>query len=104
VVGCRQERDAGQAQHGACFAALTHLLLFSNLHLPHTQVYSSRIASLESAVLLEARPQASLTKELHLLSNDLKRELLALTRHDMLMLLDCASVSHAPCRSQTFSH
>lgn len=41
--------------------------------LPH-QVYSSRIATLESRVLLEARPNASLTKELHLLSNDLKRE------------------------------
>ena len=38
------------------------------------QVYSSRIAALESRVLLDSRPQASLTKELHLLSNDLKRE------------------------------
>lgn len=38
------------------------------------QVYSSRIATLESRVLLDSRPKASLTKELHLLSNDLKRE------------------------------
>lgn len=38
------------------------------------QVYSSRIATLESRVLLDSRPRASLTKELHLLSNDLKRE------------------------------
>lgn len=38
------------------------------------QVYSSRIATLESRVLLDSRPQAGLTKELHLLSNDLKRE------------------------------
>jgi len=41
---------------------------------PPCQVYSSRIATLESRVLLEVRPNASLTKELHLLSNDLKRE------------------------------
>lgn len=39
-----------------------------------SQVYSSRIAALESRVLLDSRPRASLTKELHLLSNDLKRE------------------------------
>lgn len=36
------------------------------------QVYASRIAELESQVLLDKRPPARLTKELHLLGNDLK--------------------------------
>jgi hypothetical protein len=36
------------------------------------QVYASRIASLETQVLLDKRPPARLTKELHLLCNDLK--------------------------------
>lgn len=51
--------------------------------LPLVQVYSSRIATLESRVLLDSRPQAGLTKELHLLSNDLKllRRTLVPTQH-----------------------
>jgi hypothetical protein len=38
------------------------------------QVYASRIASLETQVLLDKKPPARLTKELHLLCNDLKGE------------------------------
>jgi hypothetical protein len=37
-------------------------------------VYASRIASLETQVLLDKKPPARLTKELHLLCNDLKGE------------------------------
>eukprot|EP00775_Hariotina_reticulata_P002620 gene2620-2921_t len=40
--------------------------------LPVVQIYASHIAALEAQVMLDKRPQASLTKELHLLSNDLK--------------------------------
>ncbi|KAF8061329.1 PAA2 [Scenedesmus sp. PABB004] len=51
--------------------------------LPVVQVYSSRIAALESQVLLNKRPPAALTKELHLLGNDLKvlRRTLVPTQH-----------------------
>ncbi|KAF6265675.1 cora-like Mg2+ transporter protein-domain-containing protein [Scenedesmus sp. NREL 46B-D3] len=42
--------------------------------MPVVQVYASRIASLETQVLLDKKPPARLTKELHLLCNDLKGE------------------------------
>lgn len=38
------------------------------------QIYASRIAALETQVLVDPRPQADITKELHLLGNDLKGE------------------------------
>lgn len=36
------------------------------------QIYASRIAALETQILVEPRPPADITKELHLLGNDLK--------------------------------
>ncbi|WIA34654.1 hypothetical protein OEZ86_012969 [Tetradesmus obliquus] len=51
--------------------------------MPVVQVYASRIAQLETQVLLDKRPPARLTKELHLLCNDLKvlRRTLVPTQH-----------------------
>lgn len=42
------------------------------MSLTFVQVYADRIAALEAQVLLDKRPPARLTKELHLLGNDLK--------------------------------